>query len=120
MVENGGNVSSAMRQAGYSAATAKNPSKLTDSEYVQALMIEVGLNDGMAFQQLKDGLAASKTIVMGDKEDSFVDVQPDHATRHKYLETLIRIRGIGKQAEPGTTNYNFVNMANTDQGEFKL
>lgn len=32
MVENGGNVSKAMRDAGYSAQTAKTPSKLTNSK----------------------------------------------------------------------------------------
>lgn len=31
LVENGGNVSRAMREAGYSPNTAKNPNKLTDS-----------------------------------------------------------------------------------------
>ena len=31
LVENGGNVSRAMREAGYSPKTAKNPRKLTDS-----------------------------------------------------------------------------------------
>jgi len=42
MVENGGNVSKAMEQAGYSSATAKTPQKLTDSEgFVIALEEEM-------------------------------------------------------------------------------
>jgi len=38
VVENGGNVSKAMRDAGYSPATAKNPSKLTDTAAWAELM----------------------------------------------------------------------------------
>lgn len=37
-VENGGNVSKAMREAGYSPKTAKNPKKLTESEAWKKIM----------------------------------------------------------------------------------
>jgi hypothetical protein len=40
VVENGGNVSKAMRDAGYSPKTAKNPKKLTDSKTWKELMEE--------------------------------------------------------------------------------
>jgi hypothetical protein len=40
MVENGGNVSKAMRDAGYSFNTAKNPKKLTDSKGWHSLIDE--------------------------------------------------------------------------------
>ena len=45
IVENGGNVSKAMRDAGYSAETAKNPSKLTDTKGFRQLVEEHGLTD---------------------------------------------------------------------------
>jgi len=38
VVENGGNVSKSMKEAGYSKNTAKNPKKLTDSDGWQELM----------------------------------------------------------------------------------
>ncbi len=38
VVENGGNVSKAMRESGYSKATAKNPKKLTNSKAWSELM----------------------------------------------------------------------------------
>ena len=120
MVENGGNVSKAMRDAGYSAATAKTPQKLTDSEYVQALMREVGLTDVDGFKVLKEGMESTKAVVMGrESTESFVDIQPDYATRHKYLETFIRVRGLGKQLEPAT-NINFIGIADTHKDQFKL
>lgn len=121
MVENGGNVSKAMIDAGYSPNTAKTPQKLTDSEYVQALMAEVGLTDVDGFKVLKEGLGATKAVVMAaESDDSFVDVQPDYAVRHKYLETMLKVRGIGKQQEIGNTNYNFINVSRSDKGEYGL
>lgn len=120
LVANGGNVSTAMRQAGYSEAMARNPQKLTESDYVKQLFAEVGLTDTDAFTQLKEGLAASKTVVMGSAEDSFVDIQPDHAVRHKYLETMLRVRGLGAAKQEGGNNFNFINIAGSDSGNYKL
>ncbi len=45
MVENGGNVSKAMRDAGYSPETAKTPQKLTTSKTFRDIMNESGLTD---------------------------------------------------------------------------
>lgn len=102
LVGNGGNVTKAMIDAGYSVATANTPQKLTESEYVQQLMREVGLTDVDGFKVLKEGLQATKAVVMGqESQDSFVDVQPDFAVRHKYLETFMKVRGLGKQVEVG-------------------
>lgn len=107
VVENGGNVSKAMRDAGYSEQTAKTPQKLTQSQAFQHYMEEAGLTDQKLVEVLKGGLEATKVIVMGkDSDESFVDIQPDHPTRHKFLETSLKIKGIGKDTEPGgTTNY---------------
>ena len=45
IVENGGNVSKAMRDVGYSKETAKNPSKLTNARGFRQLMEESGLSN---------------------------------------------------------------------------
>ncbi len=45
LVENGGNVSKAMRDAGYSKETAKNPSKLTRTRGFRQLMEQSRLTD---------------------------------------------------------------------------
>ena len=120
LVENGGNVSKAMIDAGYSAATAHTPAKLTQSQAFQHFMQEAGVTDQKLVQVIKEGLEANKVVVMGkDSQESFVDVQPDHPTRHKFLETTLKIKGIGKD-EGGTTNYNFINVAKTDKDEFGL
>lgn len=54
-VENGGNVSKAMRDAGYSPATAKNPDKLTGTSTWAELM-EAYLPDDMLLRALSDDI----------------------------------------------------------------
>ncbi len=96
MAENGGNVSAAMRAAGYSAQTAKTPTKLTESQAFISLMDEMGITDTLMLSTLKDGLQATR------------ESEPDHVSRHKYLETAIRIKGYAKGDIPGNTiNFNF-------------
>jgi len=106
VLENGGNVSKAMKESGYSAAMAKNPQKLTQSLAFQKFMEEAGVTNEKLAAVLNEGLNASKTIVMGKEEDSFVDIQPDHPTRHKFLETALKIKGIGKEESNNTIIFN--------------
>lgn len=60
LVENGGNVSKAMRAAGYSAQTAKTPQKLTESEGFQELCDELGLTDSFLLKALVADITAKK------------------------------------------------------------
>lgn len=113
LVENGGNVSKAMLAAGYSPATANTPQKLTESEYVQDLMREVGLTDKDGFLVLKQGLSATKELMAGKEA-------PDYQTRHKYMESLFRLRGLGVRQDQSATTYNFVNIAKDDSSAFNI
>lgn len=110
IVENGGNVSKAMRDVGYSVNTAKTPQKLTESKAFIEYMEKAGVTDEKLTTVIKEGLDARKAVVMGkDSQESFVDVQPDYAVRHKYLETALRVKGIGQ--DKGSTNIqNFGQM----------
>ena len=56
IVENGGNVSKAMRDAGYSKETAKSPAKLLDSKGFIQLMDELGLTDDFIVRALRDDI----------------------------------------------------------------
>ena len=56
MVENGGNVSSAMREVWYSPNTAKTPQKLTDSQWFQELCNERWLTDQFLIDCLVDDI----------------------------------------------------------------
>lgn len=74
IVENGGNVSRAMREAGYTAETAKTPSKLTDSIGYQELM-EAYLPDDMLLRALSD------------------DIEKKAANRKPELELAFKLKG---------------------------
>jgi hypothetical protein len=60
MVENGGNVSRAMLNAGYSPNTAKTPQKLTGSKGFLALCEEKGLTDDLLVQALVEDIRDKK------------------------------------------------------------
>lgn len=96
-VENGGNITKAMIDAGYSPATANNPGEsLTQTKGWEELLEEY-LSDDKLIQVTEEGLAATKAIsaLTGTsatgKTVDFVDV-PDFAVRHKYLETALKLK----------------------------
>lgn len=99
VLENRGNVSKAMKAVGYPPATAKNPQQLTTSKGWLELCEAAGLNDQELIRVAKEGLNASKVIsaniTYGDadeKTNDFIEV-PDHPTRHKFLETGLKMIG---------------------------
>lgn len=52
LVENGGKLSQAMRDAGYSEATVNNPSNITESKGFKSLLAESGLTDVLVLTEL--------------------------------------------------------------------
>lgn len=58
MVENGGIVSKAMIDAGYSPNTAKTPQKLTESEGYRELCEKYGLTDSLIITSLVEDIKA--------------------------------------------------------------
>lgn len=106
LVENGGNVSKAMRDAGYSEMTAKTPQKLTESKAFNELMAEA-ITDAKLIKVIDEGLTATKSFAI---DESLVET-PDHATRHKFLETALKVKGAFRDTPTGNT-FNFINNAN--------
>ncbi len=97
IVENHGNVSKSMLEAGYSPASAKNPKNLTNSKGWQQLM-EKYLPDATLLQVHREGLQANKVVsarITGadanEATDDFIEI-PDHPTRHKFLETAYKLK----------------------------
>lgn len=107
-------VSRAMRDAGYTPKTASVKCVEKAKKFaptIQALMEKRGLTDDRLLDVLDDGLKANKVIscniVALDKEgmkdaDSmtkdFIDVE-DHPTRHKFLDTALKLKGHMKDNE---------------------
>lgn len=103
-------ISKAMLKAGYPPTTAKNPQQVTKSKGFKELLDQMGVTDEKLAKVLNEGLEANKTVVMGkESNEAFVDIQPDHPTRHKFLETGLRLRGYAKDEVPNF-NINFINQ----------
>lgn len=96
-VENGGNLTQAMIDAGYSPATANSPGQNLTQKKVWEDLLEEYLPDDKLIQVTDEGLSATKAIsaLTGTqatgKTVDFVDV-PDFAVRHKYLETALKLK----------------------------
>jgi hypothetical protein len=89
LLDNGGDLKKAMVDAGY--PKNKSTTALTQNPNFMELLDEAGVTDNKLANKLAEGLEATKSVVMGGGE--FIDVQPDFATRHKYLETLLKVKG---------------------------
>ena len=97
MLENPGtSMYKIMRASGYSEAYAKNPSELIETKGFQDLLDEAGVTDERIAQVMNDGLGATKPIYKNNNTTGkfeLVAEAPDHATRHKYLETAVKVKG---------------------------
>lgn len=90
-------IGQAMREAGYSQSTSETPGSLTKTETWQQLL-ERMVPDSKISQVLQEGLEANRVIsaINTGKEASgattdFIEV-PDHAIRHKFLETAAKMK----------------------------
>ncbi len=59
-LENGGNVSMAMREVGYSESTVNNPANLTTSKGYMALLFDYGLTEGLITRALVEDIKTKK------------------------------------------------------------
>ena len=102
VVENGGNVSRAMIDSGYSPATAKTPQKLTESKAWIQLM-EQYIPDDKLLAKHQEALEAVKPIgaqILIDKNGKTISKEnegvievPDQVVRLKAVELGYRVKG---------------------------
>jgi hypothetical protein len=98
----------AMREAGYSASTSRQPQRLTKSP----LFIDLArkyLPDKKLLDVATKGLDATKVIRYKGQE--YTD--PDYYARHQYLETALRIRNLIQSDDVplGDVTINVINYA---------
>jgi phage terminase small subunit len=84
MVENGGNASRAMIDAGYSPATAKNPSKLTTSKGYKALQKELGV-EGISLKKALAPIAKALNAKTKIKVGEVVTPNGDDSSSVEYM-----------------------------------
>ena len=109
--------------AGYSPDTAISmASHLSTNVNIHEALAEAfekhNLTEDRIAGKIDDGLEANKVIgYLNNKtsgvqkvSDEFIEI-PDHHARHKYLDTLCKLKGhyIGKEDAPGLT-MNFINL----------
>ena len=127
IVENHGNISKSMLEAGYDPTTAKNPKNLTESKAWGELVTEK-LKDTKLLEVLNEGLEATKQQgvggmaigMKGEKVESMghTDViVPDYAVRHKYLETGLKLKNRFPKEQSGNIIPIQINI-NEDRSEF--
>lgn len=105
-------VSKAMLKVGYDSDTASKPSNLTKSKGFKELIAQLGVSDEDLAEILSGGLRANKVVTSPTEPDK---EYPDWATRHKYLETGLRLRGYAKEEAPNF-NINFINQVPRPNG----
>ena len=93
-------VSKAMLNVGYDKVTAAKPQNLTKSKGFKELIANMGVSDEDLAEILSGGLRATKIITSPSEPDR---EYPDWATRHKYLETGLKMRGYVNK-DDNTTN----------------
>jgi hypothetical protein len=80
-VENGGNITQAMRDVGYAETTVNNPSNLTQSKGFQELCEYHGLSDSFLLNALVE------------------DIQTKKGNRKAELELAFKIKGMFKEVQ---------------------
>ncbi len=66
LVENGGNVTQAMRDVGYSEATINNPSNLTHSKGYKEILYEYGLTENLVVRSLVSDIESKPERRLGE------------------------------------------------------
>ena len=91
--------SDAMRQAGYTDLTANRKGKMKVEsspvkEKIAELMDKMGLSDERLLSVMREGIEAHR-VVTASLEGIITDEKSyvDHPTRHKYMETGLKLRG---------------------------
>lgn len=88
IIENHGNISKSMRQAGYTAATAKNPKNLTQSPGFKELLASYGPDLKKAFKTTDD-------LMEANNENDY----PNWNARAKGVELTFKAHGVGDDAQ---------------------
>ena len=142
---NAPSMAEAARRAGYSPTSARvqaHQNITKHNDLFISILEEHGLTDEKIAQTICDGINASTLFFFGGKlmgrlnqsaieklakqgievsGDDFLEI-PDPYARHKYLDTLCKLKGhyIGKEDAPGLT-MNFINLwkKSKEEGEDK-
>lgn len=110
LVENGGkSVADAMRDAGYSKATARNPQKLTGQKTWKELMEHYLPEEKVA--RVHSELLDAKDVYFANGKTAF---KPDNAARNRAVDMALRLRGAYAPEQTTVIMRKFSNMSDED------
>lgn len=106
-----------IRKAGYSEEVSKKPKLVTQSLGFKQVLEKAGITDDKLAKVMDEGLSAMKVVTSHTEPDKEF---PDHPTRHKFLETAVKLKGHTVQDQPQGNSYTFIKVSNDDREEFDL
>jgi hypothetical protein len=96
----------------------QNLQNITVQQALEEAMARYGLTADTLAASVGSAMGAYKTIaVEGDLIETEV---PDHGIRLKAAGMAANWMGVGRNADGGTTNVNFINVAKNDTSEFGI
>ena len=102
-----------MRKAGYAKGSIDNPSSnFTQTKGFKELIESVGVSDEDLAEILAGGLRANKIITSPTEPDR---EYPDWPSRHKFLETGLKLKGYTKDQTP-TNVYQIIKEQKNNYG----
>lgn len=116
IVANGGNVSEAMRRAGYSIATARTPQKLTESKSFQALL-EKRLPERHLLKKHREFLDSKKIIRVYVKGDLKEITEETDSNAVKALDMAYKLKG--KYQEKSGNSVLVINVSAQSSDRYK-
>ena len=114
-----------IRESGYKETVVIKPHEVFESRGFKMALLEAGITDNRLTKVMNQGLTATNKRYAKNKETGKLTVvasEPDHAIRHKYLETVLKVRGdlnATSQSTPAPVNQQnnfFINGDEVRQG----
>lgn len=84
---------------------------------LQEALAKYNLTTDRLVKPISDAIDADKVVIVGQGDDAFADVQPDHAIRLKAAAMGLRLTGADRQEVPNNI-YNFVKITSQDKDNF--
>lgn len=102
---------------------ATQAGRMLKNDDVQAALViafeKHGITMDSAIAPIGKALVATKVQITGQGDQSFAEVVEDVELQLKGSDRALKLMGIGKD-DSGTTNYNFINVVETDKAEFNI
>lgn len=104
-------------QAAAEVEVSKNLNKPNVQEAMQIALAKYDLTPDRIAGVVSDGMSAQKVVIVGNGEEAFADVQPDHSIRLKAAGMAAKFMGADK-SEGGGDTYNFTQVNNNLKGKY--